>query len=249
MARKSYRRGRLPVSRRFSLLELLIAMTILSLMLLLLVGFLMSAQNLWRLTASGNALFETSRLTFEVLERDLRSAVVSNEPGRGIGFYVGTPNPASLAGSRVCCLVSSSDPHAEASASLCEIGYGFHTDSTVLNAELAPFTLCRQVVCDNDATNWNFLNRPANWWNNDQLSDDRAAFEKLAGGVAEFTMTFYDRNGLPIAPGTDCLEVPFRIEIYLLLFDEALVSAPLVERFKTQRAFTRVIYLGDLQEN
>lgn len=236
------------IRRCFTLVELLISMTILTVIMMMLMQFLMAIQSLWNLNAASNRMFEGSRLVFDVLERDLRASVTSSIIDKQIGFYIGTPDTASAGDCLHVCFVSASDPHTNANSRLGEIGYKYHQDRTTVNPTIPPFTLARQVVCDDDlGGNWNFTGRPANWHVNNTLNAQLAEFEKIVGGVADFRITCYDRNNTIIAAGTDTIEMPHRIEIYLLLFDEALVDLPESERFKTQRAFTKILYLGDLQ--
>ncbi len=238
-----------PRGRRFTLVELLVAMGLLSVMMLLLVQFLLMAQRRWAANSANTRMFENSRLVFELLEHDLRAAIASGVPSHQIGFHVGNPVTTDAGNCLYLCVVSSTDPHQDAKCHLSEISYRFHLDQATATPLTPPFVLARQVVSDNDAANWDFPGRPANWWQNDHASADLAEYEPVISGVASFTVLCYDRDERLIVPGTDLLELPNRVEISLELFDEAYRNAPVDVRFQHTRAFTRVLYLGDMRTN
>ena len=127
-----------PLRRAFTLLELLIAMALLSVMMMMLMQMVFQTQRLWRLNNATNRMFEQSRLVFDVVEHDLRSAYSSNITGKTTGFYIGAPNPANALQGRLIVFVSTSDPHQEAACDLCEVSYWFHTDQGTLNPSIAP---------------------------------------------------------------------------------------------------------------
>ena len=144
-------------------------------------------------------------------------------------------------------IVSSQTPVNNASSRLSEISYRHHADENADNPTIAPFVLARQVTTDVDTENWDFAGRPLNWYLNDDAHANRAEYEKVIGGVSEFRLFFYT-NQEELMPGDlDSSEIPYRVEIYMKLFDEMLVDAPQEERFRTERAFSKVILLGDIQ--
>lgn len=243
-------RRNLTTRHHFSLVELMIAMTILSLIMMLVMWILVRSQSMTRSNSAVTQIHESARVAMDIVERDIRTSVTSSVLGREIGFYLGTPAPLdSPPDSLHLCLVSSTDPPTNANSRLAEISYRHHADPTT-TSPIPPFTLMRQIVTDTDSANWDFRGRPLNWWRNDTVSaNGPPAYERVIGGVAEFSIKCFDSDDVEILPGTELTEMPFRIEINLVVFDERLADAPESERFKTQRSFTKIIRPGDLQSN
>lgn len=246
----------------FSLIELLIAMSILTVMVLILLQFLVSTQRLWSLNRTNIRIYENSRVAFEIIERDLRSAMTSTVTDKQVGFYINKSyNPASAANSLMCTFVSSVENHDVANSRLCEISYKFHTQSgvTVTGATPGKFLFTRQMSCDDAPSgDWNFTGRPSNWFKN--TGTGAADFETVVDGVESIEINFYDENdsiynsSTSITTGTDPdsrgnMEIPYRVEVNLVLFEASMADQPAQVRFRTRRSFTKVIFLGDLQTN
>lgn len=87
------------IVRHFTLIELMIAMAVLVIMMGFLFQFIISAQRLWSASNNNDVLFEQAQLCFDLLEKDLKAAIVQDEttnPGRGVPYYI---NPSVLNGS------------------------------------------------------------------------------------------------------------------------------------------------------
>ncbi len=95
--------------RHFTLVELMIAMTVLVIMMGFLFQFIISAQRLWSASNNNDVLFEQAQLCFDLIEKDFKAAIVQEEtsnPGRGIPYYI---NPTALDGTspaQLLCLVT-----------------------------------------------------------------------------------------------------------------------------------------------
>ena len=74
--------------RRFTLLELIIAIGIFLVMLLLLMKFFSAASTVWVADTSQSRVNENARLLFKVIEQDLRQAVASDQAEKEIPFFV-----------------------------------------------------------------------------------------------------------------------------------------------------------------
>ena len=75
-------------TKRFNLLEILIATIVLVIMMGFLFQFVNSAQRLWSASNRSVSLFDTAQIVFDMMETDLKNAQVSDEPGREIPFYL-----------------------------------------------------------------------------------------------------------------------------------------------------------------
>ena len=230
--------------RKFTLVELIVAMALISSIMLILFSFLSSSQRTWSLSDSTARIYQNSRTAFNIIERDLQCIVNSAVSNREIGLYVFGPTPADANDALHACFVASTEPLAGAYSRLCEITYKHHIDSS---DPATQYNLTRQLVSDNDSVNWDFLGQPADWWLNNNLNPDLAEFEKVVGGVAEFSMTFYTEDNTVFSAGSDTVVRPARVVVDLVLFDELLKNLPAMQRFKTQRSFTKVFYLRHLQ--
>jgi len=75
--------------RFFTLIEVLAAMAVLSLLMLMLFQFFGSAQRAWSNTEANNEVFENARVVFDLLQRDLQGARARQNdiPSQNISFY------------------------------------------------------------------------------------------------------------------------------------------------------------------
>lgn len=239
--------GRRPCRcNRFTLVELMLALTVVSLLMLMLFRFLASAQMAWTLSESTSRIYENSRVAFDLLEQDVQALVTSTESGFTIGVYTGNPNPADSTDCLYTCFIASTEPHDSATSRLCEISYKHHTDPSASSTQ---YNLQRQITCDNDTNNWgDFLGQLSAWYLNNTIGGNYQQFEKVVGGVDSFNITYYDGSGNAFAASSDMSTMPARAVVDLTLFDETKKHADPEERFKTQRTFTKIFYLSHLQQ-
>lgn len=236
-----------PGSRRcFTLVELMVAMSILSLLMLLLFQFLISIQKNWALSEGTSRIYENASIVFDLLENDFRTMTVSGITNEKIGYYVGNPNPDNPSQALIACIVSVNDPIEDGAKShLVEVSYKHHTSAS---DPAHRYQLRRQVVSDVDAgANWDFYGEPPGWYDNDHASSTRPNYEEVINGVAEFQLLFYDSHGNQIAPNTDTCVMPSQVVVNLVLFDETLQNAPASVRFRTMRAFTKIFSLNEIE--
>lgn len=217
-------------------------MAVLSIMMLLLFQFLVATQQTWALSESSSRIYENSRVAFDLIERDLLTAVTSRLPAQEIGIYIGDPTPNDAANSLHTCFVSSREPVDSANARLVEISYEHHIDP---DTPASRYVLQRKLTTADDAANWDFYGRPADWHKNEKVPVV-GTFERVVGGLASFSMEFYDDNDTVIAADTDTIVRPGRVVINMELFDEFLIDAPPAARRATQRAFTKVLFLNQI---
>jgi prepilin-type N-terminal cleavage/methylation domain-containing protein len=245
--------ARLPARRAFTLIEVLISMTILSILVLLMLQFLAGTQKLWRINRTNIRIYENSRVAFEVVERDMRSSMTSDISDKQVGFWVnGAYDSTAASTSQLCTFVSSVEHHEDADSRLCEIAYKFHTQygAPMGSQGLVPpaFTFARQMTCDNDDDNWNFTGRPANWMYN--TAGTPRTFEDVISGVESMEIIYYNEVDALVTPDAlGNLTIPYRVEVNIVLFDETMTEAPAEVRFQTRRSFTKILYLGDLKTN
>ncbi len=237
-----------PVKRHyFTLVELLVAMGLLSVMMLLMVELSNQSQQLWRSTEHSARAYENSRTAFDQLERDIKSMIASSAPNRQVKFEVLTSRPDGPSLDPSDCLlfavVSSQAPYANSVTRYNEIIYRHHVSPSEPDTQ---YSLQRQMVSDNDATNWNCLNPDPDWHENEIFAGE-GKFETMISGVSEFEIKFYDINNNRIPAGTYAT-LPNRVVVNMVVFDEALSDEVATLRSQTERTFSKVFFLANLDE-
>jgi prepilin-type N-terminal cleavage/methylation domain-containing protein len=161
----------------FTLLELLISMTL----LLVMVGFLAVAFNsasvAWQQGEKDVDRFSQARATIDLMTRDLRQAIVSTN----LPFYAYTNGIAFVA-------PVNADPN---SADLAEIVYVLNwNDPTVppTQQNFAPFKLYRRLTKPTD-TQWSVYSNPLNW----PATSGNSSL--VCDSIINFAVTCYYTNG------------------------------------------------------
>lgn len=226
----------------FTLLEVLIAVIILVGMMTMMLYIVSTAQKSFKLQEARTAMFQKSRMVFDLIERDVRSMVTNDYEGKEVGFYVFDHDPTDLSKSTLLTLVSSGDPDDTARSRLTEISYSFHNNTSDLDSR---FVIRRQLVTEAHGEDWNFCKSPAGWAVND--STDSLDFETVIGGVNNISITFIQDGGGTASSGTTHTEQPIRVIVNLELFDEALSGSEFdTTRNTFVRGFTKVFYVGHI---
>ena len=230
---------------RFTLLELMVGMTVLSILMLMLLQFLISSQRtldwsdrMWR-------IYENSRIVFDLVERDLQACVTSSTPDDEIPFYIGAPDVTDTNKALHMCFVASIvPPNDNATSRLCEISYRFHESTAPEIAGNSSLTLYRRIITNVDGPDWNFQSSPT-WYTNDDVNTD-GDYQKVVGGIRNFSVQFfYDAATAITVPtgGIDTTVKPTSVRITFDLFDESLSDAPAAVQAKTLRGFYKDIDL------
>jgi hypothetical protein len=232
----------------FTLLEVLIAVIILVGMMTMMLYIVSTAQKSFKLQEARTAMFQKSRMIFDLIERDVRSLVTHDADGKEVGYCIFDYDPSDLSKRTLLTLVSSGDPDDEAHSRLTEISYSFHTDSSDPDNR---FLIKRQLVTEAHGEDWNFCGAPAKWEENNSTASPK--FETVIGGVNKLSISFIQVGGttaesdkLP-KPPTTFTEHPIRVIVNVELFDEAM-SGPEFDKNRNAfvRGFTKVFYIGHL---
>lgn len=218
-------------------------MGMLTIIMLLLVEFSQQAERLWRNSEHVTRTFESSRTAFDLLERDIQSMVATSSPNRQVKFEILSPDTADPSACLHFAIVSSQEPHAGSVTRYSEIIYRHHVSDT---DPATKFVLQRQMVSDSNASDWNCVNPSPNWHVN-TISSGVDSFQDVIQGVDEFEIMFFDGQNNLLGPGT-YTTLPNRAVVNLVLFDEDLKDQPHTERFKTQRTFSKIFFLANLED-
>ena len=239
--------------RRFTLLELLVAMAVLIILAMVMFEIVNQARQAWSAMQANTRIYENARIVFDVIGRDLQSAVASDEPDREIPFYVWEPYDYDnhQGDSELLSFVSVTrmvvDPADPPESDLAEIAYSHTTDT---NADY-PFSFLRSVTQDNNTANWNFYTNPDNW------EDSREDFHEVIRGVEELSIVCMDAGGNVLGDDNDdgfqdsdrmTTTLPRVVQVSITLFDPRAMELPdgnARDRmiYRTRRTFNKMIYL------
>ncbi len=209
---------RRPDLNGFSLVELLLAMAVLSVLMLLLFKFFANMQMAWTTSMNTTQVYEDARVVLDVITHDLQSALSkpNDIPGQHIRFHQESPNSLWF--------VTVGDPNQNAKSTLIEVGY-----------RKANHCFERAVV--DDAANLEDDSKPWNIYGNRDAADNQNGYQKVVSGVLAETFICYDQNMTPYVP-TQQTELPNMISVTLNMMDSKSfkVWKQLYESYEQQTA-------------
>ena len=232
--------------RHFTLIELMAAMVVLVIMMGFLFKFIVSSQNLWTASERNSRIYENAQIFFELLARDLTSAVASNQPGQEVAFWVG-PNSGDDGDKDFLAFatMSPSGPHGK--TKIWEVHYKWGKPTAT-----GEYLIRRSVVADIDSADapdadWDFYGKvaaDAPVW---VATDNLAEAQEVIDGVEKIEIACYPANSStahPISAGY--LAVPGQVKITLTLVDQKAVDKGLTgpDLDFCRRQFTKVILLS-----
>ena len=220
------------------------AMAILVLIMLMLFSFFASAQRAWGFMETNTRIYEGARILFDVIGRDLQSAVASADPGQEIPFYASDDfDPDTWADRQICTFVSAVSEPSSATTRLCKVYYEFYRGSPGNPNERYQFR--RGVVGNRTSTarnaDWDFYGETdlsSNW------HTDGFAAQTVVTGISDLKLDFFGTTA-----GSAQNRLPRAVRVTATLFDPKLhnpsvdVEIPAVVREKTERTFTKMIFL------
>ena len=218
-----------PTRKAFTLIELLIAMTILTIIMVMMLRVFISIQNVWKLQVSIAKVQDNSRALLELLERDFNGLVVSDADSELIPIYINTSHdPNSAANSHMLTFVSNSESQDGATSRMNEIAYRFHKEA----GQDGRYTIQRQLTSNLDGTNWDFFNMPSNWYINDGSDPNLASWENVIV------------SSVDTAIAGNSVEQPYRALITMTVFDDAyLDDLQQEDRDRSKRFYQKTFYL------
>jgi prepilin-type N-terminal cleavage/methylation domain-containing protein len=150
----------------FTLIELMAAMGVFSIIMLILISFFISAQNIWNLTRQKNTMYENARIALDLIARDIQCIYYEQEK---IPFYH-HPGSAADNDTEALYFISTTNclPNYDCNTRLCEIAYKFYNiddppaPAKPTNARAG--ALVRSVTGDAQSTTntaWNYYGKPS----------------------------------------------------------------------------------------
>jgi prepilin-type N-terminal cleavage/methylation domain-containing protein len=238
-------RPRQALRRAFTLVELLVAMVVLVILMGMLFAIVGGAQNAYSLSDSNAQIYEKAHIVFELLSRDLRSAVASEIPGRQVPVWVNpAPDPTNVnQRDLVCVVVAGEASDSTAVTRHNKVKYAFHT----VAAQAGAYKIARSSTDDTDASGWTFYGVTQDGPDTDSDGipdwvDTSEARQSVVGGVETFTIVPH-----PAFTGTRN-RLPQAFIVTLTLVDERALS--LAEPVRQQRldqsrrTFRKIVFVG-----
>lgn len=243
-----YHRSINKTAQHFTLIELLAAMAVLLLLMVMLFTFFASAQRAWSATETNTRIFENARLAFEIVGRDLQSAVCSQTTLQEIPFLIGQ-HDANGNTDKIAFVSSRTPPGTGATGNcapdLAEVNYELGTAANAMRLRRG----LTYYGSPPSPSGWDFYRKTAatdatGLWASTNLA---ANYHTIIAGVESLSFRCYDATGTLLGNNTAVTmlnQLPQVITVTITLVDEQKASAPTIVRDRTKRTFTKVIYVG-----
>lgn len=223
-----------------TLIEIVVAMAILTVILGILTSLVWKIQELTRRSRATTDIYDQSKVLFDIIGRDLQCMVTGGDSSTGDTIMwtnavsqmpVNDPGVNEM---RLAFVTSSGiGLSATDTQTMVEVGYCLnYTDSTVT----------RYVTAPSDGTKWDFYNdSPVNWAASSSWGTAREAV--IAEGVRNFTISAYSLDGTLLNNRTDTV-MPAYFTVDLELYDARVrgLSDSLVDQ--SARKFSKNIFVS-----
>jgi len=241
-------------SARFTLLELLVAMSILVMLMTLLLNIIQRAQSIWVLERKKTEIYENARVLFELVSRDLQGLVASEKPEvrymLNLGYDVLDATPPKFESQydvRAAFVTSSGIGYAPVfpgkdQSDLVEVVYLLEKEGLQRHV-----TSDRDLVLDTWDVRYDFYGASTMDWVKTKTID---RYDTILEGVESFDIWFF-RDGatvnevdtiitdsMAVTPDLpDSFEMPVRARIQVVLIDSNTRAA-------NRHIFTKNIFFG-----
>lgn len=209
--------------RRFTLVELMTAMAVFSILLLLMTMSIRGIQNFWVAAARKIEVVDNGRRILELIEADIAGLKTSDVPGEKIlvdGQGIGARDVAFL---------STGSPVVGATAPLYEVGYS-----------VDDHRFLRWTTADADGSPWDFLNQDPELWAAD---NSWGSAKSVLDGVVDFQLVFYKSIETPPFYAiyntiSDSDQTPAFASVSLTLIHPDTMNASAAEQNRFRQSFT-----------
>lgn len=222
MMKKIYKR-----KSHFTIVELLVAMGVFSILMLALMQFFTGAQQIWQKSSARSELFENARVALDLMATDLQCAYYEmNHSTKRIFFAADDYDSTSKSYGKIAFATDRSTVPADAGSRICQVQYIFY-DGNPSNGD-KKYTLCVDEVWDKDnlpppaPQKWTVTQDQANTIAG--ISDfSKTAFSKtgketeIIPRVIKFAVVLLDKADNPI-DGAD--KFPYKVELTLTVVDK-----------------------------
>ena len=211
------------IRRYFSIVEMMVALSVLAVIIYLSGQFVIRVQRLWETHRVNSNIYMNARVLLDVVTRDLQALAVEDKPGSSISYGNSGIGDLTFVGVTASGLGVQPDDIAV----LSEFGYELDSDSQVIRY--------MSTSGAGPSVDWNFYNNApsvyaATW----------ADSTVLAEGVSEFSLTLFN-SSLGLYTTSDTIVRPLCIQVHATLYNSLAVTYAMEER--TSREYTKTIFL------
>lgn len=212
----------------FTLIELITAMAIFSILMVVMMKFFNEAQQAWTKTSQQSLVYENARVAMDLIARDLQCIIYESEKTPFL-HRARMPSWTPAQRETLCFITATPVPEGVYSSTVCELNYQLANDT---NDEGWLMRSCT----GNDTNKWNyydnFLVGPTGSTNNVFSGNDesRSIFNRVIPYVTNLTFFCYDKNMNLISADARAGNVelnvgqnnafPYAIKIQLSLMDK-----------------------------
>lgn len=231
-------------TRRYTLVEILVAMAILVIMMSFLFQFVIGAQRIWSASTRTSSVFDKAQIVFDVIETDLKNAQFSDEPGREMPLYENVISNDVYLGF-LSNFSSSKEDKAETVVGTFPVLYLFKDSDHLLyrcaiDDNSFDGTAVPQWYCFGMGTSVDYFSNLINL-SASPFFNKLDKFDIIADGVEDFVV-----QAMPAVSGYATTR-PTAVKITLTLYDpeaDKLEGAAVTTRQdETRRVFTKIIFM------
>lgn len=234
--------------RAFTLVELLAAMAIFTVMLGMVFAMLAGAQRAWSAVDRNTRIYENARILMDLITRDLQCAIASDAEGQEIPFrlfdHAYDTNMELSTDPEVVAFVSAIDPGSSAAARVSELQYSHDTSGDYA------YMFRRSITSDNHSE-WDFYNfkGPDPTDPSDDIDWlDHQNFQRVVEGVESVQISCFDDNDEMTNYSDSYAHLPTVVRVSFTLFDPSALDVPAGDRRdqlinQSRRSFNKIIFL------
>lgn len=257
------------MKKNFTLIELIVAMGVFSLLMLVLMQFFGSAQKLWTTTSSKTETFESARIAMNLIANDIQNAYYELGHDRTKLFIC--PISATQFG---IATVRPEKPNSNCKTNLCKVQYKFDSSNSVLRINIVgDYDSAGVDGSTTTPVKWPFMTTfttniasvadspfsTAKLDNNDydisSPTSNKDGWKELIPYVIDFTYTFYDKMGNSfgtdgntwISDSNDSSKTLYNAKFpYTVFFSITLLDKPTYTKYRAKNPSGAVSLTDDL---
>jgi type II secretory pathway pseudopilin PulG len=233
-----------PANRQaaFTLIELLAAMGVLSLIMFVLISFFSSAQKAWTMSNARAETYENARIALDLITRDLQCAYYEENKipfwhrSNMSGIWAAVPYEQYFNEALYFVSATSNPPNDDCDSRLCEIAYQLYYSPTTSSNEgwLRRSTTGSNLSGGATNTRWNFYNKFTVGASGGAFAftgragttaaDSNDTYQKVIPHVVNLTFICYNKQGVEIKPnatGMLTTGFPYAVKVELTLMDSS----------------------------
>ena len=227
-----------------TMIELIVAMTVLMVMMGFLMQMIWRAQLLSRSSRGQTEMFQQQRLLFHIIGQDLNGMVTNDSDGAAINYSFDTSELVGTALGFKGMFISSSGIGVSSNDSHTLLEVGYKLDSS--DSKIYRWMSSSNDNSGNSNSQWNFFNQSIDIWGNP--GDTIGGWEDssvVSDAVLDFSITPYNDTGVALTSADDTYVTPTTIRVSVTMIDPRYLDESYTDdqRKNFKRTFTKMFYL------